>query len=141
MKTILCILLLASGLFASNAQTEAKKIDAETDYATAIAKAQKENKILVMVIVQEHCRWCERLIDRTFSDARVKKELENYVTLVVDDDGNYPNIFREDLFPVIFYIDPKSQKSIYTHVGYMEVASFLDSLIEASETREFLFED
>jgi thioredoxin-related protein len=141
MKTILFMLLLGSGLFAGNALKEAQKLGAETDYATAISKAQKENKILVMVIVQENCRWCERLIDRTLSEASVKKELENYVTLIVDQGDTYPNIFKEDLFPAIFYIDAKSQKSIYTGVGYVDEKGFLSNLAESSETQEFLFED
>jgi thioredoxin-related protein len=134
-------MLLSSGLFASNALTEAKKIGAQTNYATAISKAQKENKILVMVIVHEHCRWCGRLIDRTLSEESVKKELKNYVTLIVDHDGTYPNVFKEDLFPAIFYIDAKSQKSIYTGVGYVDPEGFLRNLAEAKEAQEFLFED
>ncbi len=141
MKTILFILLLGSGLFASNALKEAQKLGAETNYVAAISKAQKENKILVMVVVQENCRWCDKLINRTLSKASVKKELENYVTLIVDQDGTYPNIFKEDLFPAIFYIDAKSQKSIYTGVGYVDEKGFLNNLAEASETQEFLFED
>ena len=141
MKKFLLILLLGSGLFANNAYKEALKIGAETDYATAIVKAQKENKILVMVIVQENCRWCGRLIDRTLSEESVKKELENYVTLVVDNDASYPNVFKEDLFPAIFYIDANSQKSIYTNVGYIGVECFLNNLSESSKTQEFLFED
>jgi len=141
MKTILLILLLGSGLFASNALKEAQKLGAESDYATAISKAQKENKILVMVVVQENCRWCDKLINQTLSEASVKKELEDYVTLIVDHDGIYPNIFKEDLFPAIFYIDAKSQKSIYTGVGYVDYKGLLSNLAEASETQEFLFED
>ena len=80
MKTILFMLLLGSGLFAGNVLKEAQKLGAESDYATAISKAQKENKILVMVVVQENCRWCDKLINRTLSEASVKKELENCLT-------------------------------------------------------------
>jgi len=141
MKLFLLILLLGSGLFASNALQEAQKIGAESNYATAIAKAQKENKILVMVIVKENCHWCEKLVNKTLNEQGVKKELENYVTLIVDKDDTYPNVFNEDLFPSIFYIDPKSQRSIYSNIGYIGKKCFLNDLAESSKTQKELFSD
>jgi len=139
MKKVLLILLFATGLFASNALEDAQQLGAETNYAVALTKAQKSNKVLVMVIVKENCRWCERLVGKTLSNEKVKKELQNYVTLIVDRHAKYPNIFKEDFFPSISYIDPKSEKSIYTQVGYLDVNAFMDNLKEVSKTRELLF--
>jgi len=139
MKIFLFILLLGTGLFASNALQEAQKLGVESNYATAIAKAQQENKILVMVIVKEGCGWCEKLVNRTLSEQSVKKELENYVTLIVDKDDTYPNVFKEDIFPSIFYIDSKSQRSIYSNIGYVGKKCFLNDLAESSKTQKELF--
>lgn len=141
MKIFLLALLFYSSLYATNALREAQKLGAETDYATAIAKAQQENKILVMVTVREGCRWCDRLVQKTLTQRRVKQTLKNYVTLIIDKDSAYPNIFKEDLFPSIFYIDAKSQKSIYTRVGYVDRESLLNDLSEASQIQKDLFED
>ena len=142
MKFFFITLLLSYALIASNALEEAKKIGAETDYATAIAKAQKEKKMLVMVIVKEDCRWCEKLVEKTLNEASVKKELDkNYITLIIDKDAEYPSVFIEDYFPSIFYIDYASQKSMYGNVGYVGKKCFFNDLHDAENIRKQLFEE
>jgi len=139
MKLFFMILFLTYGLMATNAVESAKKLGAENNYATAIAKAQKEKKMLVMVIVKEDCRWCEKLIDRTLSEEIVKKKLEDYITVVVDKDDKFPSIFTENFFPSIFYIDYTTQKSVYSNVGYVGTKCFLNDLNTSLEIRNDLY--
>jgi len=141
MKIFLMILILSYGLMASNALEEAKKLGVESDYATAFAKAQKEKKMLVMVIVKEDCRWCEKLVNKTLSEETVKKKLENYITLIVDQNDAYPNIFKENFFPSIFYIDYATQRSVYSNVGYVGKPCFLNDLNSSLATRDTLHSD
>jgi thioredoxin-related protein len=118
----------------------AKKLGVESDYATAIAKARQENKMLVMVIVKENCRWCDKIIDRTLADETVKAHLkEGYVTLIVDKDDDFPGDFKENFFPSIFYIDAVTGKSVYENVGYVGTKCFLNDLNGASKTRDELY--
>ena len=127
-------------LMASNAPEAAKRLGAESSYDAAVAKAQKENKMLVMVIVKENCRWCDKLIKRTLSDPSVKNKLEkDYVTLILDKDAPYPGDFKENFFPSIFYIDEKTQKSVYENVGYIGAKCFKNDLNSALETRKVLY--
>jgi len=127
-------------LMASNAMEAAQKLGVQNSYEVAVAKAQKENKMLVMVIVKENCRWCDKLINRTLSDASVKERLDkDYVTLIVDKDAPYPNDFKENFFPSIFYIDAKTQKSVYENVGYIGTKCFKNDLNSAWETRQELY--
>ncbi len=135
MKVFLMTLLLSYGLMASNALEEAKKLGVESDYAAAIAKAQKEKKMLVLVIVKEDCRWCEKLVNKTLSEETVKKKLENYITLIVDKDDEFPSDFKENFFPSIFYIDYETQKSVYSNVGYVGKPCFLNDLNGSLEIR------
>ena len=88
MKLFFMTLLLTCGLMASDAIEAAKKLGAENNYATAISKAEKEKKLLVMVVVKKDCRWCDKLIDKTLSEETVKSKLENYITLIVDKDDD-----------------------------------------------------
>ncbi len=141
MKIFLMALMLSYGLMASNALEEAKKLGVESDYATAIAKAQKEKKMLVMVIVKEDCRWCEKLVNKTLSEETVKKKLENFITLIVDQNDAYPNVFKENFFPSIFYIDYATQRSVYSNVGYVGKPCFLNDLNSSLETRNTLHSD
>ena len=135
MKIFMMLLLLTFGLLASNALEEAKQLGAESDYATAIAKAQKEKKMLVMVIVKEDCRWCEKLINKTLSEESVKKELNNFITLIIDKDAEFPSEFKENFYPSIFYIDYSTQKSVYENVGFVGKPCFLNDLNGSLEIR------
>ena len=140
MKHIFLSLLLGYTLMASSAPEAAEKLGAQNDYKTAVHKAEQEQKMLVMVIVKKNCRWCDKLIDRTLSDTSVKDALDkNYVMLIVDKDDTFPNDFKEDFFPSIFYIDPKTQKSVYENVGYIGAKCFKNDLNSALETRKALY--
>ena len=139
MKILLVTLLLVTALFSENAKEAAAFLGAENTYSTAIEKAKNENKVVVMVIVKEHCRWCERLVKRTLADEKVKKPLEDFVMLVVDRNDIYPNQFKEDIFPSVFYIDPKSEKSVYSNVGFVGTKCFLNDLNTSLSTYHTLF--
>lgn len=141
MKIFFMILLLTYGLMATNAIEAAKKLGAENNYATAIKKAEQEKKILVMVVVKEDCRWCDKLINRTLSEETVKTKLENYITLIVDKNDDFPSNFKENFFPSIFYIDYSTQKSVYENVGFVGKPCFLNDLNGSLEIRNNLYKD
>lgn len=141
MKSFLMTLLLSYALIASNALEEAEKLGVESDYVTAFAKAKKEKKMLVMVIVKENCRWCEKLVNKTLSEETVKKKLENYITVIVDKDDDFPSAFKENFFPSIFYIDYDTEKSVYSNVGYVGKPCFLNDLNSSLEVRDTLHSD
>ncbi len=135
MKLFFMTLLLTYGLMAIDAIDAAKKLGAENNYATAISKAEKEKKLLVMVVVKKDCRWCDKLIDKTLSEETVKSKLENYITLIVDKDDEFPSDFKENFFPSIFYIDYSTQKSVYSNVGFVGKPCFLNDLNGSLEIR------
>ena len=141
MRTVLLLWCLSIGLFANDALQEAMKIGAMNDYDKAIQKAKAEKKIMVMVVVKEHCRWCRKLVDKTLSDPKVQKRLASFVTVIVDRYANYPADFKEDFFTSIFYIDYNTQKSVYENVGYVGTKCFLNDLDTAVKTQETLYGD
>ena len=141
MKLFLLSLMLTYGLIATDAMDAAKKLGVENNYAEAIAKAQKEKKMLVMVIVKKNCRWCDKLVNQTLSDERVKKILEkDFITLIVDRNARFPSEFRENFFPSVFYIDYTTQKSVYENIGFVGTKCFLNDLAGALKTWNALYE-
>ncbi|BAF71992.1 thioredoxin family protein [Sulfurovum sp. NBC37-1] len=139
MKLFLISILFIGTLFATDAKEAAEKLDVESNFATALKKARSEKKMLVMVIVKKGCRWCDKMVYGTLVEPEVKEALKNYVTLIVDKDDAYPNVFKEDFFPSIFYIDQNSQKNVYENVGYIGKKCFLNDLRESLKTRDELF--
>ena len=139
----LLLLLLVSVCIAaaSGARDEAALIGAETNFDTALAKAKAQKKMLVMVVVKEHCRWCEKLVKRTMADPKVEEALKrDFITLIIDRYDSYPKAFREDFFPSIFYIDYATGQSVYENVGYVGKKCFLNDLEGAQKTRASLYE-
>jgi len=115
-------------LMAIDAKDAAFALDFEDNYKTAIAKAKKENKTLMLVIIQEPCPYCDALIEKTLEDAKVKKALGNYVSVIINKKGEMPDEFRVSAVPMIFFIDPKIEKSIYKNLGYSDVENFVKTL-------------
>jgi len=141
MKLFFMTLLLTYGLIATDAIEAAKKLGAENNYATAISKAKSEKKLLVMVVVKENCRWCDKLINNTLSEETVKNKLENYITLIVDKNDDFPSDFKENFFPSIFYIDYNTQKSVYSNVGFVGKPCFLNDLNDSLEIHNDLYKN
>ena len=138
-KTVMIICLLTYGLWATDAVEAAKNLGVESNYTEAIGKAKKEDKMLVMVIVKKNCRWCDKIVNRTLSDMKVKKELNAFVTLIIDKDAAYPADFKENFFPSIFFIDQRTEKSVYENVGYIGTKCFINDLHESLRTRKSLY--
>lgn len=141
MRYLAALLLLCTLLVANEAKDEAWQVGAMDSYPAAIAKAKKEKKILVMVVVKEHCQWCHKLVEETLSDDLVQKKLQNFVTLIIDKDDIYPSEFKEDFSPALFFVDYATEKSMYENIGYVNVKTFLNDLEGAEQIRKSLYLD
>ena len=135
MRLILLSILLVHALFASNAKEDAVYLGAENIFSVAIEKAKNEKKMLVMVIVKENCRWCDKLVKRTLAEEEVKEARKDYTLVIVDRNADFPKHFKEDIFPSIFYIDASTQKTVYESVGYIGKKCFLNDLNQSLATR------
>ena len=74
MKMILGMLLLTGTIFA---------LDWVKDLDTAMSQAKKEQKVMMVMVEGENCRWCTKMKGRTLSDDAVEKRLEKYITVKV----------------------------------------------------------
>jgi len=124
MKTLFILLALVYTLMAANAKDAAFALDYEDNYKTALAKAQKENKPLMLVVVQDPCPYCDRLVENTLEDARVKKELEGFVSVIIDKHDDLPKQFTGTPVPMVYFIDPRIQRSTYENLGFLDAEDF-----------------
>lgn len=80
------LLLLAFGIFFSfsaTAQFPTDDLTWETDYKSAVAKAKKENKQLLLNFTgSDWCGWCHRLTKEVFSEQEFKEYADKNLVLV-----------------------------------------------------------
>ncbi len=137
MKKILILLLLTLTLFGANVDEFAQEMGFERDYKTALAKAKKENKVLMMVLGADYCPWCRKFERKTLNSTLLKKRLQTeVVTLVVDkkfDVESFPTKYQTQFTPRVFFINPQDESILLDTTGYIKKKHFKESLDTAIE--------
>ena len=136
MKYIMMILALSLSLMAADAAKAAKELGVYNNYDIAIQKAKSENKLMVLVVVWDPCRACDKLVKKTLSNDMVKNRLKDQVTVILDYKDQMPKAFHIKMAPKIFYIDPKTEKSVWESMGAVSIETFMDDLKEALDMLE-----
>jgi thioredoxin-related protein len=133
MKAVIFLALMICNLMAISAEEAAWALDAQNDFTKALQKAKTENKMLLLVVVKDDCTWCEKMVHETLKDKDIQDSLSNMVTAVVDVHGKLPSDFKVIKTPTVFFIDAKSEKSVYKNIGYVKKGAFLIDIISANE--------
>ena len=128
MKIFIMLVAIGSMLMAAVAKDAAFALDFEDNYKIALAKAKKQNKPLMLVVVQEPCPYCDRLVEYTFEDAKVKKELEGFISVILDKRDVFPDEYKGTPVPMTYFIDTKIEKSTYENLGYLDAEDFTKML-------------
>ena len=136
MKYIVTILVLSISLMAANAAKAAKELGVYHDYNTALQKARSENKLMVLVVVWDPCKACDKLAKNTLANTMVKNRLKDFVTVILDYQDKMPKKLHIRMAPKIFYIDSRTEEEIGTNVGVVSVEEFIDNLNDASDMLE-----
>ena len=136
MKLITLILLFTYTLMGAVAEESAMLLDYETDYKTAIEKAKKEHKMVLMVIVQDPCSFCDKLVRKTLDTPCMQRRMKNYVPLIVDKHGEYPKQFKPPFIPMSYVVDPNNEEITYKIVGAISVKEYMHGLETELEFRE-----
>ncbi len=102
-----------------------------TSYKNAIEQGKAQNKHIVFFVKSNHCPWCEKMEEETFSDQRVIYLLnEQYIFFSVNmsyknEIKNIPAEFIPRGTPTTFIIDPHTQELLYTMRGYKSAQNVL----------------
>ncbi len=132
MKTLLLFITLTLSLVASHIDDFAQEHDYYRDYNTSLAVAQKENKLIMLVMVADYCPWCRKMERKTLSaDAVAENIEEHFIPMIVDrnkDKAHYPEIYDVPRIPTIFFINPKSEEHIFESIAYVKKDEFLQTL-------------
>jgi len=109
-------------------ETFAVDMGYETNYKTALAKAKKEGKDVMLFMTTSYCPWCRKLENRILAqndiDAKIKAK---YVPLTLNlDKDTYPEQFAKTRFtPIIYIVNSTTEKIEHQFTGYSARNEFL----------------
>ncbi|QFR42518.1 thioredoxin family protein [Sulfurimonas xiamenensis] len=130
MKTVLTLLLIFFTASAQEYKEFAKEMGYETKYETALAKAKKEKKDLMVLMVTNYCPWCSKFEKKTLSDKKIDESIKaKYIPLIINkEEGGFPSYLNTPIVPTTYFIDTKEEKSYYERVGFVNKIEFLEVL-------------
>jgi thiol-disulfide isomerase/thioredoxin len=117
----------------------ADAINWETSYDTALEKAKKDKKLVMVDVYADWCGWCKKLDRDTYSDKTVQETLvKNFVAVKINPekskrDGELAKQFGTHGYPHIVFLDD-SGKKFGEISGYQPAGQFqksLDALLAA----------
>ncbi len=138
MKILLVMIYLSTFMFAGEASTFAKELGYLNSYATALKKAKKEHKILMLVEIEDGCPWCYKFVNTTLRTKAIKRATQRFVRVIVDRHTKLPIFFQTSFVPIVFFIDPYTQSFIVESIGYHNPKRFLLKISKVKKTVKFL---
>jgi len=109
----------------------AKAMQYETDYGTALEKAQKAKKPMMIFMTTSYCPWCRKLEGQILAKEDINAKIhQKYVPLMLNFDlKNFPEQFlKERMTPTLYIVNPETEKIEEKFVGYNNRAGFLHIL-------------
>ena len=109
-------------------ETFAKEMRYETEYRTALAKAKKTGKPLLLLMTTSYCPWCRKLENRILSQTDINKVIqEKYIPVTMNlDKDSYPEQFGKTRFtPILYIVNSETEKIEHQFAGYSSRNEFL----------------
>ena len=113
----------------------------DISYSEAIKLANKDKKLIMLMVEEEYCPWCIKMKKTTFLDEDILELLKSdYISIKINKyNNNAPTKFHTRFVPTIYLINPVKQSELHKVVGYMSASSFYDILFVTSRFSEYDF--
>jgi thioredoxin-related protein len=133
MKILFTLLFLTFSLFGGNLDAYTKKMGFERNYFTAVKKAKKLHRPIMLVLTNPECPWCDRFEKRTLASKMIKPRIDKELIAVLVykdfDDDQYPSKkFTSSFSPRTFFINPFNDKILLISNGYVKKEDFVEVL-------------
>ncbi|MCS7181600.1 MAG: thioredoxin family protein [Thermoanaerobaculum sp.] len=103
----------------------------EADLASAMDKAQKERKLVMVDFYTDWCRWCQRLESTTLADPSVSTTLrERFVAVRLNAEAegkSTADAFAITTYPTLVFLDGQGRE-VHRIAGFLEADEFLREL-------------
>ena len=118
MKSLFLLLFLSITLFS-------QELHWTNDYSKALLKAQKEHKLVYVLIVSDRCKWCKKFEDTTLQNKEIKERVnQEFVTVLLSRERHYiPKNFEISPVPRHYFVDAQGN-ILYSSLGYRKKEMF-----------------
>lgn len=100
----------------------------ESNFTTALTRAGAENKLVMVDFYTDWCRWCKKLDETTYSDAKVQEALKRVVPvkLNAEESGReQAERFGVEGYPTIVFLNSGGHE-VGRIPGYLSASAFLE---------------
>ena len=120
MKLLFVCVLLVSQIYAKSYTEFGEEFSYELQYKEAVAKAKKEKKDIMLLMVSNFCPWCQKLEKVVLSKDKINTQIHTkYIPLILNkDEGNYPKQFETSMVPTVYFVDYKTEQIKTKVIGY-----------------------
>ncbi|WP_331774116.1 thioredoxin family protein [Sulfurospirillum sp. 1612] len=133
MKKVCLFLSIVASLYAYTATKTAQELHYINSFEQGMALAKKEHKMVMLVVVKDHCPWCKKLEQKTLCDTKIQQKTSQFVKILIDRNQKMPACYHTAIVPVVSFIDPSTQETEWEAYGYRTVDKFLDDIKNAQE--------
>lgn len=90
------------------------------NFKISLNQAATEKKLLMLLVVQDNCKWCKDFAFNVLSQTIISKKIgENFIPLVMNKDTRtLPVKYHTRLTPTIYFINPLENEEVWRSVGY-----------------------
>ncbi len=122
MRYILMLVLILQSLYGA-------EVAWNSSFEAAKAQAQKENKIIYVVITSETCRWCRKLESTTLKETVIINNLnQKYAPVALTrNKDKYPPCLKAPMVPMTYFLAPDG-RVIYSVPGYWETEDYFSMM-------------
>ena len=112
-------------------------------HQTALETAAKERKLLMLLIVQDHCPWCQKFAFKVLKTPEISKAVQkNFCPLLVNKDKlTLPKKYHIHSTPTIYFINPSEEEEVWMSVGYKNKVELLEVFKKAIQSYQEDLED
>jgi len=104
------------------------------DHDRAVKEAARVKKPVVLLLYADWCPWCQRLMNESFKDPRVKILKDRFVWAKVNSEKEvkYKQMYGQNGYPMIVFLDAKGQvlKKDNSFLNGSALGSELDSILK-----------
>lgn len=134
---LFAVMMLSLNVYGNDEHTApgAPALTWQDNIKTAFGLAQKEQKMVMVMVEDVRCKWCIKMKKGALSDLEVQKILQNYIVVKIQRSDNESMESLPGLRGPIpsFHFFTVNKKPIDTIAGYYETEDFLSYIKEIAE--------